>query len=220
MSCSTMATVTPKSATMSSIQNVRSSVSSGFKPRRRLVEQQQARFRTQRPPDFHHLSSAVGKIAHGLPAMALQVQQIDHRFHPFPKRDLLPAHGQQEQHVGQKIGAAMHMAADKQIVQHRLAVEQLRVLERPSDTQLGDPMRGPAGHVFAGEAHAAGIGVVEAADDVEDGRLAGAVRPDDAEHLAFDDIERHVAHGLHAAETQRQVARLEQRRQWTRSVRR
>ena len=57
--------------------------------------------------------------------------------------------------------------------------------------------------------HATAGGWHEPADEVEDGGLAGAVRADDADDLALADVERHAAHGLHAAEAHRQVLHVE-----------
>ena len=181
-------------------------------PGRRLVEQQQAGFGTQRPSDLHHLAGTVGQAAHQLAAVALQVQEVDDLLHLLAESDLLATHRRQEQNVGKEIRAAMHMAADQQVVEHRFAVEQFGILERPGDAEFGHPMGRCAGHVRAGEGHAPGVGVVEAADDVEDGGLAGTVGADDAEHLAFQDRKRNIPHRMNPPETQRQVLGLEQRR--------
>ncbi len=53
-------------------------------------------------------------------------------------------------------------------------------------------MRGHAGDVLAVEDQPAEGRIVDARDDVEDRRLAGAVGPDDREDLARLDRERHV----------------------------
>src|SRR5262249_13269241 len=45
---------------------------------------------------------------------------------------------------------------------------------------------------------------------VEHRGLAGAIRADDGAHLAFPDVERHIADGAHAAERQRHVLNREQ----------
>src|SRR5580698_4414074 len=49
----------------------------------------------------------------------------------------------------------------------------------------------------------------ESADQVEEGGLAGAVRPDDGAHLAFGHIERDVAHRHQIAEAFCHVLNLE-----------
>ena len=54
------------------------------------------------------------------------------------------------------------------------------------------------------------VGRVQARDDVERRRLAGAVRPDQARDLAFLDVERHAVEGDDAAEAQGDVPYLEE----------
>ena len=117
----------------------------------------------------------------------------------------------------------MHVATDEQVVEDGFAVEEFGILEGARDPQFGDVMGRNPRHVLAREGHAARIGVVEPADQVEHRRLARPVGADDAEHFAIDDLERHVAHGLDTAEADREVLSLEQaiaRHQCTRSVRR
>ena len=106
----------------------------------------------------------------------------------------------------------MHVAAYEQVVEHGGVVEQFGVLERTGDPEFGDPMSRHPAHVFAVEQHDARIRVVYAVDQVEDRRLSGPVRADDAEHFSPANLEGHVAHRLYAAEAQRQVACFEKRR--------
>ena len=46
--------------------------------------------------------------------------------------------------------------------------------------------------IAAEHADRAGVGVQQPAQQADRGRLAGAVRPDQAEHLAARDVERHA----------------------------
>src|SRR5215471_11623958 len=55
----------------------------------------------------------------------------------------------------------------------------------------------------------AAVRMVEAADHVENGRLARAVGSDDGGDGPLADVQRHVAHRLHAAERLRDLANLE-----------
>ena len=57
------------------------------------------------------------------------------------------------------------------------------------------------------EGQRAGIGLIDAADQIEQRRLAGAVRPDQREDRARRDGERDVAHRVHAAEALVQALR-------------
>ncbi len=92
------------------------------------------------------------------------------------------------------------MAADLDVVEDRHLVEQRHVLERASDTDLGDGVPGPVEDGLALEQHIAAVGRVEPAQAIEEGRLAGAVRADQAGDLAGEDIEGHAVEGNDAAE--------------------
>src|SRR5579883_2751199 len=71
-------------------------------------------------------------------------------------------------------------------------------------------MRRNPRHILAVEGDRAGARPEEAADQVEEGRLAGAVRTDDGAQLAALDRHRHVAHGDEAAEILRDAADVEE----------
>ena len=67
--------------------------------------------------------------------------------------------------------------------------EELRNLERAGDAEARDRPRRVRRDVLAEKAHAAGLRLQVAGRDVEERGLAGAVRADDREVLAVDDIE-------------------------------
>src|SRR5439155_17720008 len=78
--------------------------------------------------------------------------------------------------------------------------ERAHDLEGAPDTQAGDPVgRHDADRLFL-PADVARVRTSESADAVEEGRLAGAVGPDDAEYLAGFDRKGHAGQGLDAAE--------------------
>ena len=58
-----------------------------------------------------------------------------------------------------------------------------------ADAERAAPRRRHVRDVVAGIEHAAGIRLHRAADDAEQGRLAGAVRPDNAERFAVGERE-------------------------------
>ena len=64
----------------------------------------------------------------------------------------------------------------------------------------------------AADARIAALRRVERRQDPHRRRLAGAVRPDEAEHLAALDAERHVVHRVDAVEVADQPVELEHRR--------
>src|SRR5262249_35856536 len=87
--------------------------------------------------------------------------------------------------------------------------EHAAVLEGAGDAERGEPLRREARHVAAFEAHRAGIGLVEAGDEIEQRRLAGAVRAYDRDELLFGDIETDGIDGSEAAEPPGEAADLE-----------
>ena len=183
----------------------------GVEPGRRLVQQQQLWFGAQCAGDLDDFSRPVGEGADHLVPARLQVEQVDDLFGVGSERDLLAPRGRQEQALGDKVRAAMHVAANQQVLKHRRAIEQFRILECPRNAKLGDPVPRHPAHILVVEEHGARVGVVYAVYQVENRRLARAVGADDAEHLAASNLERYVPHRLDAAEAERQIARLEQR---------
>src|SRR5207247_10133105 len=89
--------------------------------------------------------------------------------------------------------------------------EQVDVLDGPRAAERRDAARREARDVRALDDDPARVGVVEAADHVEHGRLAGAVGPDHRDDLALLDIEAHLRHGLDPAERLRDPADLDER---------
>src|SRR5262249_20820755 len=74
---------------------------------------------------------------------------------------------------------------DDQVFEHGHAAERLWNLERARHAGAAAPLGRQMRNVRSGEADAAGCARDRSIDDVEQGGLAGAVRPDDAERLAF-----------------------------------
>src|SRR6058998_802112 len=94
------------------------------------------------------------------------------------------------------------------VLQGAHLLEDRRLLERADHPLAGHQVGGETRDVLALEDHAAGRPREERGDQLEEGALAGAVRPDDAEHLALVRLERHVVDRHEAAEPLRQVAHL------------
>src|SRR3546814_17243432 len=82
--------------------------------------------------------------------------------------------------------------------------------ESPSDPHGRDEVDRPVRDVAAAEGDRTAAGGVDAVDDVEQRRLAGAVRPDDALNLAFLDAEIDSVEHDKAAETLLQPPNREQ----------
>ena len=100
--------------------------------------------------------------------------------------------------------------ADHHVVQHRHGLERQRHLEGAGDAEARALLRRQAGDVPALEMHGAGGRTEIAGQAVEEGRLAGAVGPDQPEHLALLDGDGGVVDGLEGAEGLGDVARVKQ----------
>src|SRR3990172_3513032 len=92
------------------------------------------------------------------------------------------------------------MLAHQDVFQRGQVGEQPDVLIGAGDAQLGDPVGGEPFQMVAVEEDLAGLRLVETGDTVEEGRLARAVRADDAVDGAFLDFQIKVVDGSQAAE--------------------
>ena len=102
-------------------------------------------------------------------------------------------------------GAGLALGPDHHVLDRRQPGEQADALQRAGDPEPGELVRAnPVQHGLA-EPHAAGVGAHEAADDVEQRRLARAVGADDADDLAGRDRQRDVVERRQAAEAHRET---------------
>jgi hypothetical protein len=72
-------------------------------------------------------------------------------------------------------------------------------------------MTGPFGHILAEQQHLPGRYRIDTRDEVEQRRLAGAIRADDGLAVAGPDRERDIARGLQAASAFAQSHEIEHR---------
>ena len=99
-----------------------------------------------------------------------------------------------------------------EVVLDRQAEEESRGLERACEPELG-PLAGGHGRNVASEELDASLGGRElAGDDVEERRLAGAVRPEESTTLAGMDVEVDVMDGVDAPEAPADAAEADDRR--------
>jgi hypothetical protein len=107
----------------------------------------------------------------------------------------------------------MHVdvTAEHEVVQHRHAPEERDVLEGARHPERGDAGGGEVGDVGAFQHDAARVGVIEAADHVEQRGLPRSVGADYGHEIALLDVQAHARHRLHAAEGLGDVADLELR---------
>src|SRR6266480_2800549 len=150
--------------------------------RRRLVQQQQARLRDQRAADLDaapvdHAERA-GRVEHapGKPRAEGRDQsaRLGKVAFEFPSQFRSP-----EQVEPQTVMQSA-VVADHDVVEHGERQPDPRALKRAGDASGVDALRRHAGQVLAAEWRAAAGGPVNAGDDVEQRRLARAVRADEA----------------------------------------
>ena len=116
--------------------------------------------------------------------------------------------GEPEQR-GRDAGPRLALGPDHHVLGRRQPGEQPDALQRAGDPEPGELVRAnPVQHGLA-EAHAAGVGAHEAADDVEERRLARAVGADHADDLAGRDRQRDVVERRQAAEAHRETVHLQ-----------
>ncbi|MGY4462533.1 hypothetical protein ACVWYI_006493 [Bradyrhizobium sp. LB13.1] len=118
--------------------------------------------------------------------------QTDAVGNPFGALDQRLVREQHEQAVRQQ--------RHHDVLQHRLPVQRPRVLEHHAKALARDLVRGKAGDVLAFEDHFAGGRALDAHHALHRGRLARAVRPDEAKNLAAIDLEAEVLHRRQSAE--------------------
>src|SRR5260370_40793969 len=90
--------------------------------------------------------------------------------------------------------------------------ERLDDLEGTADSEPGDTVRCHARDRGAVQLDVAAVEVINAADAVQQRRLARAVGTDDADDVAFGDLEVHSAHRGHAPEALTASPQLDMRR--------
>ena len=95
-----------------------------------------------------------------------------------------------------------------QVLTDRRALYQTDVLERTPEPERRPLVHGQVGDLLTPVDDAAGVGRVEAGDQVEQRRLAGAVGTDDADDFVLVDGDAHVQVGLDASEADGQVVSL------------
>src|SRR5579872_1396468 len=101
--------------------------------------------------------------------------------------------------------------ADRDILQNRHAVKRLHHLKRPRNAEMRAPERRDAVDGLPVEENFAGVGLERAAHHVDQRRLAGTVRPDQAEDFTLGNGETHFVDRDEPLEALAERARLEER---------
>ena len=146
-------------------------------PRGRLVHEHEARLGGERASDAEPPLVTVRDRRRGLARIRGQVEE-------------------REKLVGAPRGLPLRGAdaerGDLDVLPHRQPAEGVAVLERPRETVAAAPVRRPARDVAVLEQHAPLRRPVEAAENVDERGLPGAVRADQPDDLALPQLERDV----------------------------
>jgi hypothetical protein len=176
--------------------------------RRRLVEEEQVGVGGQHGPELDPFEDAVGEPGHPGVEQLGQPEDVGQRLGPPPEPPLGDERARQAHHPGQRGVAGLEVLGGEEVLPHGGTLHQPHVLEGAAHPQRRALVDLEPGDVAALEPHAALVGPVEAGDDVEGRRLAGAVGADDADDLPLAGPEADVAGRLHATETDRAALHL------------
>src|SRR5205823_3081312 len=162
-----------------------------------FVQQQQRRLGGQRTRQLQALALGERQAGGRLRGLGSQTQPLDDgaRVRARPRRRRMTSE-----------------RTDQHVVEHAQPRKRAHDLERARQPASADRVWRLAQQRAAAEADIARVGPQKARQQVEDRRLARAVRADQPEHLALGHREVEPGHGVHAAEVLRETARLEQRR--------
>jgi hypothetical protein len=138
-----------------------------IEPGRELIDQQQTRAGRERAGEIEHLLLRAVELGRG----------------PFRERRKLER-GEQRVGIDRTLRMATVRDSDLDVLADAERQEGLRHLEGAVDAEMHEAMRRQARDRPALEIDLAGLRPIEAGDDVDARRLAGAVRADEAENLA------------------------------------
>jgi len=171
-----------------------------------LVQQEKAGFGAQCPGNLDPLLVAVGQHPDRDVELVRQVEELGNLPRPRPVSPVLAARLGQLQPTGEEAGLGQVVSAEHQVLLDRLHCGQGDVLECPGHPQPGDLVRPQPGELLVTELHTAFGRPVNPGQDVETGRLPGAVGTDDGVNGPGGDGEAHPVQRLDAGEAHSDVA--------------
>ena len=180
-------------------------------PGGRLVEEQELRLRRERARHLEPALVAVREVPRVVvvtPCEAAVVEQLEGALTGLA---LLPPDAGRADDAAEDPSLETAVHADEDVLERRHLLEQPDVLERPPDAALGRRVGRHAGDVLVLEDDRARRRLVDARDHVEERRLAGAVRADQADDRAPLDREVDVVDGDEAAELLAELLDLEEK---------
>src|SRR5512140_581731 len=173
----------------------------------RLVEEEQPGPERVGHGDVEQLALPLGDAPRQRERLRLQPELAQDSGRLAPDLSVVVGEGEEEARL-----ALAREDRKRDVVEQGQLVEEVDDLEAARDAGGDAAVDGGPGHVLAAEEDLAAVGREEAADQVDEAGLAGAVGADQREDLAFDDAEVHVVDGARLAEVLLQLAGLEQRR--------
>ena len=173
-------------------------------PAGRFVEQQQLWAFGERAGKLHPLANSERQRAGRTIRNGLEAEFLDQRVGVLDDLLFLAPRERRGERIGQESAARHRVRADAHVLAHRHGRKQGDVLERPRDAEGGELMPGAAGERPAVERDRPRARIIETRDAIEERRLAGAVRANQAADRAAGDLEGHVLERGHAAEPDRQ----------------
>ena len=190
-------------------------IANGIDPRRgdardRLVEEQQLRLRGKADGKRQGLLPAVGELPRVLVAAVGHSEVLEHLVRPFEEVRFLVPNPPGTKERADRTGPPLELKRVGDVVAHREAAEQQVELERPHHSAPGNQVGARSGDVRASKEDLSRRRLEKPGDEVEQRRLARAVRPDDAEDLPFPDVKVEPVDRVHAAEALLQIAGLKQ----------
>jgi hypothetical protein len=138
--------------------------------------------------DLDHLLLGPGQPADACLRFELEAEPAEHL-------ERLLAHATTVDEPG-----ANRLATEEDVLLHRQLGHQAEFLEHGADAELARLVRGQAAHGLSLIGVAAAIGAQDARDDVDDGRLAGAVLAEENVDLAGRDLQIHPVERAHPGE--------------------
>jgi len=143
----------------------------GRQPLGRLVQEQNLRVERQRPADGQHLLLAAGKLVAVIASPFLEARKhlVDPLNRPRPR-----------------LGNGRHVLLDRQ------RAKDIALLRHPADPCSRPLVRPEARDVLATEPERAAKAACDTDDGIDQRRLAGTVAPQQRQHLALRQAERHA----------------------------
>ena len=175
-----------------------------------FIEQQQFRRVGERARELDPFTNPERQRARRTVRNAFEAEFLDQRVGALGDLSFLAPRQRKAKRIGQKSAARHRVRADAHVLAHGHGRKQSDVLERPRDAERNELMPGDAGKRPPVEHDRPCSRIIEARDAIEEGRLACAVRADQAADRAARDLEGNVLERRHAAEPDRQPLNRQQ----------